>query len=660
MTQSRRTRLFMRVVALAVGGLAAAVLPTGGEAATYREQVLYSFCPGATCTDGQSPFAGLIMDSAGNLYGTTIEGGATATANPPGFGAVFKLTPNGTESVLYSFAGGPNDGDIPFAGLIMDGSGNLYGTTLYGGQYGFGAVFKLTNGTETVLYSFTGGSDGANPYAGLIMDASGNLYGTASAGGNTAAGCINSLGTSGCGTVFKLTPNGSTFTVLYTFTGGSDGANPTAGLIMDTSGNLYGTTSQGGNAFGTVFELTPSEFGTAGPIPPLYSFSGGVDAANPGAAVIVDGSGNLYGTTQNGGANDAGAVFKLTRGATAPWPETVLYSFCSQSSSQTSCTDGANPMASLIMDTAGNLYGTTYNGGAPLFASFGVGTVFQLAPNGMETVLYSFCSSSGCIDGFNPSADLIADKSGNFYSTTPYGGASSGGTVFRLSSAPVALTSGQKCNGLFDGTFNGNITVSGGQSCTFTSPCAINGNVTVNGGSFQLLGCTLNGNLIENAGSITLGQNSKVAGNVQVSGASGFNLGPGGTISGNLQIQNVPAGQSPQMVCGMTVKGNLQMQSDASPIVVGNNPVGTNPPTCQGNTFSGNLQATSNSGGLSIDDNKVSGNLQANNNTKAAIDVSGNTISGNLQCQGNSPPPTHVAKNMVQGQAQGQCAGFNK
>lgn len=664
MAQSRRTRLFLPVVALAVGGLAAAVLPTRGEAAPVQEQTLYSFCPGTACTDGLSPFAGLIMDGSGNLYGTTVDGGATATMYPPGFGEVFKLTPNGTETVPYSFTSNYvfPDGANPVAGLIMDGSGNLYGTTYYG-AYGAGTVFEVTptTGTETVLYTFFGYSDGANPSAGLVRDSSGNLYGTTSLGGGGYAGCNNN----GCGTVFQLAPNG-TLTTLYTFTGGSDGANPTAGLIMD-SGNLYGTTSAGGNTAagcsnslgtlgcGTVFKLTPN--GSTFTFSVLYSFAGGVDAANPGAAVIMDSHGNLYGTTQNGGTDNAGAVFKLAAATTAPWKETVLYSFSGGS-------DGANPVASLVMDTSGNLYGTTYGGGTSS-VGFGLGTVFELASNGVETVLYSFCSQPNCTDGFYPSANLIMDKSGNFYGTTPYGGITTGagnsgaGTVFRVTPA-VALTSGQKCNGFFDGTFGGNITVSAGQSCTFTSPCQIGGNVTVTGGSFQLLGCTLNGNLTASPGSITLGQMSKVGGNVLVSGAGGFDLGPGATISGNLQIQNVPAGQSPDLVCGMTVKGNLILQSDASPVVVGNNPVGINPPTCQGNTVSGNLQANNNSGGLSIDDNKVAGNLTANSNTHIAIDVSGNTISGNLSCLSNTPLPMHVAKNMVAGHAQGQCAAFNQ
>ena len=207
------------------------------------------------------------------------------------------------------------------------------------------------------------------------------------------------------------------------------------------------------------------------------------------------------------------------------------------------------------MDPAGNLYGTTWGGGA---SSIGGGTVFQLTPNPTlpwtETVLYSFCSQSNCTDGFFPSANLLADSSGNLYSTTPYGGANGGGTVFELKPLPVALSSGGNCNGIFHGTFPGNITISAGQSCTFTQPCDIEGNVTVKGGTFQLLGCTVDGNLTENAGGIGLGKMSKVRGNVQISGGSNFDLGPGGSIGGNLQIQQLSTALS-ATVCGMTVNG---------------------------------------------------------------------------------------------------------
>jgi len=271
-----------------------------------------------------------------------------------------------------------------------------------------------------VLYSFcaqTNCADGSEPLAGLIMDKWENLYGTTALGG-----------ANGRGTVFQLTPGG-TETVLYSFcaqTNCADGANPGAALIMDEAGNLYGTTPVGGaNDRGTVFELTPSGRETV-----LYSFCaqhGCADGSTPLAALIMDKWENLYGTTDVGGANDQGTVFELTHRGT----ETVLYSFCAQ----TNCADGARTRASLIMDKRGNLYGTTLIGGRNnnTFRDGG-GTVFELTPGGRETVLYSFCAQTNCADGALPQAGLIMDKAGNLYGTTVQGGANNflGGVVFQL------------------------------------------------------------------------------------------------------------------------------------------------------------------------------------------------------------------------------------
>jgi len=382
-------------------GLALAVLIPLGSAHAKDFGVLYSF----TGNDGANPQAVLIADGAGNLYGTTYEGGNgnCSSYGHTGCGTVFKLAPNGTETVLYSFTGG-SDGSDPTAGLIMDKKGNLYSTTYsYGGADGFGVVFKLApNGTETVLYSFTGGSDGSGPYAGLIMDKKRNLYSTTVGGGSTNC-------TGGCGTVFKLAPNG-TETVLYSFTGGSDGANPQAVLIADGAGNLYSTTYAGGaDGAGVVFKLAPNGTETV-----RYSFTGGSDGSGPTAGLIMDKKGNLYGTTNGGGADGAGVVFKLAPNGT----EFVLYSF-------TGGSDGSGPYAGLIMDKKGNLYGTTHLGGAD-----GFGVVFKLAPNGTETVLHSFSTRGG--DGRHPLASLIMDKKGNLYSTTFGGGADNDGVVFKL------------------------------------------------------------------------------------------------------------------------------------------------------------------------------------------------------------------------------------
>ncbi len=370
------------------GGTVFKVDPTG------KETVLYSFQGG---TDGEDPYAGLIMDNAGNLYGTTWYGGTAGT------GTVFKLDPTGKETVLYSFQGGA-DGEDPYASLIMDNAGNLYGTTYSGGTCGDGIVFKVDpTGKETVLYNFQGGADGANSRGGLVMDSTGNLYGTTLYGG-TSSNCSVSLG---CGTVFKLDPTGKK-TVLYSFQGGTDGSLPYAGLIMDSAGNLYGTTGGGGKG-GTVFEMDPTGKKTV-----LYSFQGSPDGKFPTASLIMDSAGNLYGTTVGGGTVDGGSVFKVD----STGKETVLYSFTYTND------DGFEPAASLIMDTAGNFYGTTDYGGANAD-----GTVFKLDATGDETVLHSFPDADG--DGLFPGG-LIMDSAGNLYGTTVGGGTASFGTVFKV------------------------------------------------------------------------------------------------------------------------------------------------------------------------------------------------------------------------------------
>jgi len=274
------------------------------------ETVLYGFTGEP---DGANPAAGLIRDASGNLYGTTVEGGDTACSNPYGCGTVFKLDTAGNETVLYSFTGEP-DGQFPYAGLVRDSAGNLYGTTLFGGDAscgnpfgggGCGTVFKLdTAGTETVLYSFTGDPDAANPYADLVIDSAGNLYGVTYYGGD---GTACSLGGFGCGTVFKLDKAGKE-TVLHSFGVGTDGANPYAGLVRDSGGNLYGTTTDGGvYGLGIVFKVD-----AAGTETVLHSFTGEPDGANPAAGLVMDAASTLYGTTAYGGAYGYGTVFKLT------------------------------------------------------------------------------------------------------------------------------------------------------------------------------------------------------------------------------------------------------------------------------------------------------------------------------------------------------------
>ena len=271
------------------------------------------------------------------------------------------------EKVLHSFSGGA-DGTYPYGGLIFDAAGNLYGTTTSGGTSNTGTVFELTPAaggtwTEKVLHSFSGGTDGIHPYAGLIFDAAGNLYGTTDLGGAY-----------GYGTVFELTPAaGGTWTekVLHNFNnGGTDGTRPYARLTFDAAGNLYGTTYGGGayNSYGTVFELTPAAGGTWTE-KVLHSFGSGTDGLIPYGGLIFDAAGNLYGTTAYGGTNDLGTVFELTPKAGGGWTEKVLYSFGDG-------TDGVSPLAGLIFDAAGNLYGTTQHGG-----TYNYGTVFEIAPS---------------------------------------------------------------------------------------------------------------------------------------------------------------------------------------------------------------------------------------------------------------------------------------
>jgi len=319
------------------------------------EKVLHSF--EVTGTDGYYPYAGLIVDKKRNLYGTTADGGTIGTN---GAGTVFELTPSGTETILHVFQANGTDGYLPSADLVMDKLGNLYGTTYYGGAYGYGTVFELTpTGTETILHSFNyDGTDGYYTQAALALDKHGNLYGTTPAGGAY-----------GFGMVFKLTPTG-TETILHSFLPeGTDGCNPLSSPILDKKGNLYGTT-QGCGAYGegTVFKLTPLGSETI-----LYSFgSNGTDGYLPYGSLIFDKKGNLYGTTNSGGAYRFGTVFKLTPSGT----ETILHSF-----NPGNGTDGYMPSGdSLLLDKEGNLYGTTALGGGYSCNGNGCGTVYKVTP----------------------------------------------------------------------------------------------------------------------------------------------------------------------------------------------------------------------------------------------------------------------------------------
>ncbi|MFZ0686144.1 MAG: choice-of-anchor tandem repeat GloVer-containing protein [Terriglobales bacterium] len=310
-----------------------------------------------------------------------------------------------TEKVVYSFGSQSGDGGSSWAGLVFDKKGNLYGTTSSGGDNLNGTVFEITSGTEKVLYSFGSRSgDGNSPVAGLVIDKKGNLYGTTEDGGEYSEG-----------TVFEITSAGEE-TVLYSFGSRSgDGSYPVAGLVLDTKDNLYGTTSGGGtHGGGTVFEIS-----SAGEETLLYSFgSRSKDGNNPVAGLVFDTRGDLYGTTRLGGEHNEGTVFEITSAG----EEKVLHSFGGRSG------DGYNPVAGLVFDTKGNLYGTTQLGG-----EYNDGTVFEITSGGTEKVLHTFAGGAG--DGAGPLAGLVFDKKGNLYGTTVNGGADGSGTVFEITSS---------------------------------------------------------------------------------------------------------------------------------------------------------------------------------------------------------------------------------
>jgi uncharacterized repeat protein (TIGR03803 family) len=356
------------------------------------EIVLHSFAGG---TDGASPRGSLLQAPDGNLYGTTSAGGSS------GLGTVFKITPAGQESVLYSFVGG-SDGATPSGSLILASDGNLYGTTGSGGS-GSGTVFKITlTGTEGVLYAFSGGADGQFPSGGLIQANDGQLYGTTAVGGLANAG-----------TVFVVNLSGSE-KVLYSFSGAPDGYEPFGSLIQATDGDLYGLALGGCKGYGCVFRVT-----LAGAETILHSFVQGIDGAGPFGSLIQASDGNLYGMTSGGGVaagvNPPGTVFRISLDGI----ESTVHNFLGGS-------DGTYPEGSLIQASDGNLYGLTSGGGS---SAINVGVAFKISLSGSETILYSF---AGGIDAAAPRRDLVQGTDGHFYGTSLTGGTNGFGTVFRI------------------------------------------------------------------------------------------------------------------------------------------------------------------------------------------------------------------------------------
>jgi hypothetical protein len=441
------------------------ILASGGSAyAASQEQVLYSF-QGET-NDGFTPTGGVVFDKAGNLYGATRGGGPESCA-PDGYdcGTVYQLAPPikkgdpWTETILIQFKGkASNDVSVPSGGLIIDNAGNLYGVSGFGGtgncvilgtSAGCGTVYELSppkqkggQWTETILYSFKGGNDGYYPGGNLTFDKTGNLYGATVFGGGKGNTCDQYFG-GYCGTVFKLSPpkqKGGNWTekVLHSFAGGTDGANPNGEFVLDGEGNMYGTTFSGGNSgcktagsvgCGTVMTLvSPVSKGSKWSERILHRFVG-QDGAEPDAGVILDATGNLFGTASAGGSGIYGVIFEVSKSG-GRWSERALYSF-------TGGSDCATPEGALTLSATGDLYGTTY-GGTELCPW---GNVFQMKRPKKEdgtwtrVALYSF---EGPPDGGDPAAILLLDKNNNLYGTTLLGGTgttcgrSGCGAVFEL------------------------------------------------------------------------------------------------------------------------------------------------------------------------------------------------------------------------------------
>jgi uncharacterized repeat protein (TIGR03803 family) len=412
---------FMRVKALV---LVAVTLMLVASAWAGSDTVLYSFCSSTSCVDGEQPQGSLVADASGNhLYGTTTYGGTNA------LGEVFELTNSGgtwTETVIYSFLGSANsDGAYPIGGVVFDAAGkNLYGTTSQGGASNQGTVFELSEsgGTwkETVLHEFSdvGGDDGYYPYAALVFDAGGNLYGTTVYGGKF-----------GVGTVFQLKPSGSkwTYHLIRVFPGGAGGDYPYGGLVVDkTNGYLYGTAYQGGLIWnvGVVYQMREISGVWISNI--IYTILGDTLGANPESSLATDTAGNLYGTTYYGGSYNLGSVFKLTPGKNNTWTQSVIHSFKGYVNK-----DGSAPyFAGVTVDGQGNLYGTTYQGGSSAANNLNYGTIYKLAAGSYkESLLWSFDGAAN--DGYYPRTEAIL-VGGKLYGTTLSGGAHGQGTVYEI------------------------------------------------------------------------------------------------------------------------------------------------------------------------------------------------------------------------------------
>jgi uncharacterized repeat protein (TIGR03803 family) len=387
-------------------GLAAAIALPSAATAGKKIAVLHSF----NGSDGMWPYAGVTQDKDGTLYGTTLLGGTGCGG--PGCGTVYKIAPDGTQTVIYMFKD-DLDGREPRSGaLVLDKKGNLFGTTLHGGSrgcangLGCGSIFKIApDGSKKTLYAFKGMVDGLYPYSGVVADKDGNLYGATAGGGDMSCGPV-----AGCGVVFKYSRKGE-FSVLHAFTAGADGSFPNGSVSVDAAGNVYGTTNTGGTGTcdgptpgcGTVFKITPD-----GTTQILYNFQGGSDGAGPMAEVVLGPDGALYGTAAGGGDAQCGCgtVFRLALDGGF----TILHQFTG--------IDGKRPYAPLTFDRFGNLYGTT-NGGGSKCGTEGCGTIFKIDTSGVFTSLYSL---TGKADGHYFDGAVHVDRKGTVYATGVWGG----------------------------------------------------------------------------------------------------------------------------------------------------------------------------------------------------------------------------------------------
>jgi len=422
---NRQASCVLALMAIGVGIGTGLAQTDEANGANVKFATLYTFCVQGgsppNCPDGENPVGGFLQATNGDFYGVTITGGLGCA--PYGCGTIFKMTPTGVLTVIHSFCiqSGCPDGDYP-SSPVQATNGEIYGTTILGGLYGAGTVYKITpSGTLTTLYNFCGQascSGGINPNSPLVQAANGGLYGIASGGG-----------TSGFGTLFEITPKGS-LTTLFDFCSQANcyyDQAPYTGLVQARNGKLYGMTTNGGSyGHGSIFEVTP-----AGAQAILYNFcpvSGCADGSTPEGELVQAPNGDLYGTTEQGGLNcsssgGCGTIFRITPGGSM----TTVYQFCSQPS----CVDGETPVAGLVLAANGNFYGTTYSGGA-----YGGGTVFKISSTGTLTTLYSFCSQVNCSDGKGPNG-LVQGTNGVFYGITGVGGGNGAGTIFSLSTGEV-------------------------------------------------------------------------------------------------------------------------------------------------------------------------------------------------------------------------------